>query len=426
MPVFKVEGKELKKLVKHARENPVSFAFNPGAKDDHYFGLHRKQPAKAIAKEAKDIGSGKRVAFGEMSVSETVMRLQCDKQVPAMAKTLKRWLKKQKVKLDVVIVDADGTVLDSDVDAQESQDASDAEKGINPNEKAATLERLKAISDRIKDLPKEAAAPLVVPFKSIVKLANAGDIERAQLGADKLDQALAKLEKAPAQGSEAPQKPGTSKSNPDAAKWNAQAAKIKPAVEEVLARSGQSNSDSPEYLELRQLWATANEQANGDQPNYSAALQTIPRIVELVKKLRNAQSFEDVSPEVQPFAKARATWQSARTVMNSEMQKLQSEIAKVCQGDTQFEKVLKNVPSLTKRTASLDDRLDKALVAVVKSEAGKPREKSKSEVIRILKDYRSMLDTDFFKHVDSNNGFTKVSVTKTARKALGEIARVVA
>ena len=43
---FAVEGSELKKMVKLARKEPVSFAFNPGkSEEDAYCGMHRTKPA---------------------------------------------------------------------------------------------------------------------------------------------------------------------------------------------------------------------------------------------------------------------------------------------------------------------------------------------------------------------------------------------
>lgn len=433
MAAFKVEGKELIKFVKHAREKPMGFAFNPGSKDDHYFGLHRKQPAKAIAKEAKEIGPGKKIAFGEMSVSDKEMRLRCEKQVPGMAKTLKRWLKKQKVKLDVVILASDGTVLEADIDAQDGQEAGGSSGQLEAGnsqelvpegtlDNLASMERLKAISERIKSLPKEAAAQLVTPYKSVVKVVRSGDLKRAKLGTDKLEAALNKLEQVVQKTTAAKKESAQSDSNE--VKWKSQYPKVESAVQATMSAA---NPNSPDTVELKHRWAKALESASGDAPNYAAALATLPDIVALIKKLRaENEASPVVSQDLKPFVQARLTWKSAIETMDAEIKKLQAEIAKFCQDDSQFESVIKNVPSLADYAAGLNKRLDNALEIVVKSEAGKPREKSKQAVINILKDYRKQLDSEFFKQVDGGNGFTKVMVATTARKALGEIARVFA
>ncbi|MEX0368617.1 MAG: hypothetical protein AB3N22_21360 [Ruegeria sp.] len=441
LAAYQVEGKELKKLVNFAKEKTVAFAFNPGAKEDeHYFGLDRKKPAKLIAKEAKVVGSGKKVAFGEMNVVGKEMRLTCERELPAMAKTLKKWLKKQKLTLNVVIMDPEGNILDSDID-DDLQDGAEAggdsntpdiddAGAVEQKDKAdasVVLSRIKIISGRIKALPRESAADFAKPFKTIAKLAQSGNIKGAALGADKLEAALGKLEKALNQKATDDSSPPEAAPDPNKAKWVAHFPKIDAAVKDARAQGGKANPDHPDLVKLNRLWNLANETVGGDAPNYAKAMATLPSIVDLIKKVRSAQDTgPKVDPEVKPFDDARLTWQGARKTLESELKKLQSEIIKVCKGTPELAGIVQNVGSLSDHVAGLDARLESALAKIVDAEAGDARNKRKIAAMGIVKEYRSNLNSGFFKHVDTGNGFTDVQVAKTAHEALDKIARVLA
>lgn len=110
----KAEGEELKKLVKMGKKKPMSFAFNPGQKNDHTIIIDRRKKPEVIAKIAKKEGPGNKVAFGTFVVNSKTMELTCEKLVPAMAKTLKKYLKSQKIQLNILILDAAGNVVDRD------------------------------------------------------------------------------------------------------------------------------------------------------------------------------------------------------------------------------------------------------------------------------------------------------------------------
>ncbi|MEM6658906.1 MAG: hypothetical protein AAF625_12535 [Pseudomonadota bacterium] len=411
MAAYQVEGKELKKLVGFAKEKPVAFAFNPGAKEDeHYFGLDRKKPAKMIAKEAKEVGKGKKVAFGNMSVAGMEMRLTCERQIVGMAKKLKKWLKKQKVGLNVIIMDADGNIVESDID----EDAAAAEpQGQETVDVAAIMARLQVISDRIKALPKDARAQFAKPFKTVVAQARAGKVAASETGAEKLETALDKLEKAAA-------------ANPDAAKWAANAPKVKAAVADALDYGTTSYPDNPDLTKLKQAWNWANEAAGGKDADYGKALAALPAIVALVKKVRTAQPSDGsgaaADQDAQPFADARQTWQAACSKMDAELKKLQVEIAKVCKAAPELASVLPRVKSLADHVAGLDGRLEKALTAIINADAGDMRDKGKTTAVKVLDEFRKELNSDFFKKVDSQNGFAEVAIAKTAHTALNEVS----
>lgn len=116
MAEAKVEGDALKKLVKLGKRQPMAFAFNPGPKNDHTMVVDRRKKAEVIAKQAKKEGAGNKVAFGTFVLNKKTMELTCERTIPAMAKVLKKYLKAQKVVVNVVIMDAQGNVLESEIE----------------------------------------------------------------------------------------------------------------------------------------------------------------------------------------------------------------------------------------------------------------------------------------------------------------------
>lgn len=231
MSGFKVEGLEIKKLLKIAKKQPISFSYNPGkGGDDQYFGLDRRKPPKVLGQEAKKEGDGAKFSFGTCTLEGKVLTLTCEKVVPALAKTLKKYLRKQKVPLNVQILDAGGNLIDSDIsddipddpelaeadaptstpdepssspeDVDEPTEAKGPEApapeekpGLDPKEVAKKLATVKA---GILQLPEPAAKKLLPAFEKVVAALKGGKVEVANAAADKLAVAVASAQsKAP-------------------------------------------------------------------------------------------------------------------------------------------------------------------------------------------------------------------------------------
>jgi hypothetical protein len=218
MGEFAVEGAELKRLIKIARKAPISFGFNPGKSDeDTFLGLDRVKQPKVLGKAAKEEGDGNKYSFGTAVVDGKVMRLTCLRELPNMAKRLKRYLKSQKVMLNVELLDENGNILESDIEddlpddpelegeddavvAEEAEAVSPPETPTEPEtpdtsaqDMAELTKRLGAIAGQIKALPPETAAKLAKPFQNVVALARAGSLTEASGGADKIEAALKML-----------------------------------------------------------------------------------------------------------------------------------------------------------------------------------------------------------------------------------------
>ncbi len=240
MSGFKVEGLEIKKLLKVARKQPISFSYNPGkGGDDQYFGLDKRKPAKMLGQEAKKVGDGAKFAFGTATLEGKVLTLKCEKLIPALAKTLKKYLRKQKVPLNVQIMDAAGKVVESDIsdDIPDDPDLADApaadvketpeakHKGkskekesdpeanpdadLNKKEKSKekekesepaakpdedpqkkVMEKLTATKAELQTLPKPIAKKLVPAFEKVVEALKAGKVDVADAIADKIAKAV--------------------------------------------------------------------------------------------------------------------------------------------------------------------------------------------------------------------------------------------
>ncbi|MEX0286790.1 MAG: hypothetical protein AB3N23_19460 [Paracoccaceae bacterium] len=207
MSEFALEGPELKKMVKLARKNPLPFAFNPG-KDvkEHYFALHRKRPAKALGKAAKSEGAGKRAAFGTCFVDGKVMQLTCDVVVPTMAKSLKKFLKANKVTLNIEIMDADGNMVESDIEdlpddpslydddmqpAPEQEPQPEPTGGLSAEDIVA---RIKAAQAALAAAPKPIVEKLVPALKQAAGHLKAQELEAADSMLDRIEAALTKVQ----------------------------------------------------------------------------------------------------------------------------------------------------------------------------------------------------------------------------------------
>lgn len=216
----RVEGSDIKQLLKVARRQPVNFAFNPAkADEDGYLALHRKKPAAVLGKEAKSEGEGTKFSFGSASLQGRLLSLRVERELPQLAKRIKRYLKANKVMVNVQVMDLDGNVIESDIEddlpddpdlAEEEvqEDAEDqvtagndapAADGQDPKVDAAALaKRLGFAKERIAELPDAAREKLMAAFAAVVGRIKSGDIAGATEGVDRIDAALAKLSSATA------------------------------------------------------------------------------------------------------------------------------------------------------------------------------------------------------------------------------------
>jgi hypothetical protein len=117
MSELRVQGDDIKRLVKEARKGPVALGFNPGSGDeDAFLAMHKTKAPEVVGREAKTGADGGKFTFGPATVEGKVLTLTCLRDLPGAAKKLKKYLRSQKVMLNVVLLDADGNVTESDIE----------------------------------------------------------------------------------------------------------------------------------------------------------------------------------------------------------------------------------------------------------------------------------------------------------------------
>ncbi|KAE9631761.1 hypothetical protein [Parasedimentitalea maritima] len=197
MSEFKIEGPELKKMIKLARKGPLPFAFNPGKNEsEHYLAMHRKRSAEILGKAAKKEGMGAKVAFGMCVVEEKLMSLTCERAVPALARLLKKFLKANKVSLNVRVLDADGNVLDEDIEdlpTDPSQQDEGTQVVIKGGDAAGLVTRIKAAQPRVAAAPAPFSKKLKSALEGVVAQVKAQDFAAADQGMARIEAALDKL-----------------------------------------------------------------------------------------------------------------------------------------------------------------------------------------------------------------------------------------
>lgn len=126
---FPTSGDKLRKLINKSRAFPISFGFNPGTSEtgDEYFAAHSRKTPELLGKLALTEGAGTKSAFGTFIIDASELHLTCFRTLPQLAKKVKKYLKENKITLNVVIFDPDGNVMDSDVEVLEGWEASLAE-----------------------------------------------------------------------------------------------------------------------------------------------------------------------------------------------------------------------------------------------------------------------------------------------------------
>lgn len=204
----KVEGLDLKKLIKMGKKRAMNFAYVPGDKADQTLMVDKRIKPPILGKTAKKETGATRFAFGTFEVQGKTMVLTCEKVVPNMAKQLKKYLKTQKIPLNVEILDENGNPLESDIEdlpddpefdrpepdgeeqAPEAPVRQDAEPGPTPADLAA---RLKQVQPALAAAQGDAAAKLKRAAAAAIAQIKAGDIAGAETTLTLLEEAAAKL-----------------------------------------------------------------------------------------------------------------------------------------------------------------------------------------------------------------------------------------
>lgn len=201
-----LRGPDLKKTLKLARKLPLNFAYCPGGGEDEDFLLiDRKKKPDVLGRTARGEGIGTKLAFGQLTLTGKVVSLQCDKVLAGLAKKIKKYLRFEKAPLNVVVLDADGNILEEDIEdlpddpEMEGDDAAEETGGAEAGDSAliAAGERFAALRAEVAALPEDRAAKLVQALRGVAGALKAEDAAGADAAMDKIAAAVEKLAAAP-------------------------------------------------------------------------------------------------------------------------------------------------------------------------------------------------------------------------------------
>lgn len=312
MADLKLEGAELKKMVKLGKKKSLTFAFCPGAKNEHTMMIDRRKSPEMLGKLARKEGTGKKVAFGTFEVKGRVMEMTCGRTVPQMAKTLKKYLKSQKTLMNVVILDPDGNMLESDIEElpedptmedaptdltaseeptdlvepqedapEEPQEDTPGDTEEAPTDAAALAARLKALQPAIAGVSGDTADKLKKAVAGAVAQIKSSAFDQADKTVTALENAVAKLGQTVAP-KDPPETGEESAPQPD---FKALAARAK-ALQQSIA-------DIAEPAKGKLMTALSNAAQNIKERNHEAADALLGKIEAAVDKTRTASTGED-------------------------------------------------------------------------------------------------------------------------------------
>jgi hypothetical protein len=113
MGELQLEGDELKKLVKLSRKKALPFAFSPDkGETPPMFCIHRRKKPEALGKALRKESGQNKIGFGTLALEGKTLNMTCARVVAGMSKKLKKFLRSQKLPLNVVLLDLNGVEID--------------------------------------------------------------------------------------------------------------------------------------------------------------------------------------------------------------------------------------------------------------------------------------------------------------------------
>ena len=433
MSGMKTEGEELKKLLKLGRKRPLPFGFCIGPGDeDHVLIIHRKRKPETLGKAARTEGLGTKIAFGTLTVSGRLITLTCKREAPALAKKMKRFMIRQKLKMNVLVLDAAGRELESDIEELEEDpdwDRDDRASGDTAQEagsdtpsgpetddgpRTALVSRLKAVrpgvmarqggqGEKLKQVLALAAAQL-----------KAGDLARAA-------QTIAALEKALAPAARA--KPGTPKPAATTPSQPAPgAAELAPRLD--AARRAIAELDGPDAARLNKaVFIVSRLIAAQDYAKADATLKKITQALSSQSPDAAPDTPGQTGPE--PVAVSRDAWVRSRQSLAEGLRKIKEAIDAKASDVPALKGISARSVILFDHARTLDERLEKALEKLARTSDGPARDQLRAQALGLVDEYRAELDKPFFKAVD-DNGFVRTDLRATALESLKQVRAALA
>ncbi len=438
MPDTKVEGVELKKLIKKGKRRPLSFAFCPGPKGDHIILIDKRKKPDVLSRIARRDGPGNRVAYGTFVVKAKILELTCVKEIPNMAMSLRKHLKSNKIFLNILIINLQGEVLerddeelpddpdwdrddddDDDDDAPQEDDAvqtADTVPDTVPDSavaKAALAGRIKAVQPAISTVPGSNGEVLKKAFAKAVSQIKSGDLKAAEHTISMLEAAAAKLA-ASASGGQTPPAKATP---PAGAAPDARTLARSLALRANALKQQIQGIPDPAAKQLTKALQGAVKQIRAGE--LAGADTLLTRIEGAAERVAEQQS--SASDTAGPYAKPRQIWAQARNDMRRELEGLKTAIDQATAGFEGLQEVPAKSAVLFDYLDGIDSGLEDALAQLGKNPDETRRESLKSAARKSIQQYRGVLDSEFFQAVDGN-GFVNTRIRADALKSLQQVS----
>lgn len=127
---YVIHGDALKKIVRKSRRRPMAFAFVPTFGDDEsMFAVHKKRKPEVVARKTKLASGQSRIAFGTFMVVGKTMVLTCVRELPSIAKKLRKHLREERIPLSIRVLDMMGRELEAEI-----EDSDDGEDPLGPDD----------------------------------------------------------------------------------------------------------------------------------------------------------------------------------------------------------------------------------------------------------------------------------------------------
>ncbi|MFL4471850.1 hypothetical protein ACERZ8_18925 [Tateyamaria armeniaca] len=418
MPIMEqTDIDSLKANLAKARKADIPFGVCLGKKPENtVMYLDKQKSSDVLLRRAKKAGETSKAVGGKVGIEgkKAILTLEGD-ALPGMARTMRTFLLTIGMKMNIVIMDASGSVLEADGDEEpDAGGPTAAAEPVTDDPAVAEWVRIEPVQQGLVDTftrSGDARAPAIVKaWASAQVAAKKGNHKAAIATANKIRPVI-----------EGGGTPAETAEDPNKAKWQAMQGPMVKLYEAVMARN------PPDRAKISAAWGMATEKADADQ--FAAAIMIAEKIKPLMEKATSAEGTgqqAEVPKDVVPFQKSRVIWVKTRNTMFAEMKKLEKAIKAACGEEQALQEVAERASTLTGRLRDFDDSLQTILDAITNTPDGAERAKLKRAAAQKVAQYQSLLQQPFFKDVDTNNGFVEVTVARAAVSSLGAIGKVLA
>jgi hypothetical protein len=209
--------------------------------------------------------------------------------------------------------------------------------------------------------------------------------------------------------------------SPEEERWAQESGPLAEAFEAAMAKNPKDRT------KLEAAYAMAVEKAEVGE--FKSALVIAGKLkprLDKVAEQQEADTASEIPKGTVDYQKSRLLWSKTRAKMEAELELLQKDIEKVALAIPQLKERQNEFAQLNTHLEGFDTQLEEVLDELSQTPDGARREKLKDMATQKVIQYQQLLEQDFFKDVDSNNGFRKLNVRSSAVSALGAISKSLA